>query len=219
MFWNMFLVKWSKYVDVLWHVPCNHLLFLNVSIITFCFPPKNLSIYFIFGNTTSISLYLKDIIIGMASQANAISLFSHKALYSQQLIYISPLKCSKICMPILSSVRPCAKASITGAEEVIGTYVVCSNHSLLASSFNGLKNILNRAYSTTHKQHKHLQTFIHINYNSLCIYLFLIEITYFIIRFGVSLVNHQHQVVCSRSQFSPRGSSWNEGMIFMSAIS
>ncbi|XP_076904292.1 monoterpene synthase TPS4, chloroplastic-like isoform X2 [Bidens hawaiensis] len=64
-------------------------------------------------------LNLKDIIIGMASQANAISLFSHKSLYSQQLMYISPLRCSKICMSILPSGRPCVKASITYAEKVI----------------------------------------------------------------------------------------------------
>ncbi|XP_076939799.1 monoterpene synthase TPS4, chloroplastic-like isoform X2 [Bidens hawaiensis] len=55
----------------------------------------------------------------MASQANAISLLSHKALYPQQLMNISPFKGSKICMPILSSVRPCVKTNSTSAEEVI----------------------------------------------------------------------------------------------------
>lgn len=64
----------------------------------------------------------------MASQATAISLLSHKTLYPQQSMNISPFKGSKKCMSILSSVRPCVKANIAAVEEVIGTHAVRSNY-------------------------------------------------------------------------------------------
>ncbi|KAL8201845.1 hypothetical protein R6Q57_010992 [Mikania cordata] len=54
----------------------------------------------------------------MASQASLPSLYQHKALYPRQLMNLSLLKGSKICMSMAPSVRSGADASVTANDEL-----------------------------------------------------------------------------------------------------